>query len=380
MTVAQRSNCCTLPLFLFSANLRHFLSIFHYRIFTGCPHRAHLFPRWVSNEGVLVTHSIARLRRPDPNSWTLTNCSRWSRRQRAIMAALAPGILQKLLNGMDKGSQKPVGEHRSALLQVTDIVPADLDEKDLFPKRGFYIKLSDSSHSVYARLPFHQHDLVLSNKLQLGQFIQVDRLEKASPVPVIIGAKPLPGRHPLLGSPQPIERRSPKAASSVRRRGSWEQHPAGTTPSPATLKPNALNFEEKSPARGRAQRSGGSAVRSSVNGPLLSKLADGREAGSSSVRKSCSISKFSRSKSLLDRDHKDIRLSSFAIVEEEPSCASDEKSSSTATKSMNCGTRESEGISLPGKLRNLGKVRSCACFSCYICKLIHCLLINLHPL
>ncbi|KAG6482547.1 uncharacterized protein LOC122014472 [Zingiber officinale] len=272
------------------------------------------------------------------------------------MAALAPGILQKLLNGMDKGAQKPVGEHRSAHLQVTDIVPADLDEKDLFPKRGFYIKLSDSSQSLYARLPFHQHDLVLSNKLQLGQFIQVDRLEPASPVPVIIGAKPLPGRHPLLGSPQPIERRSVKASPSVRRRGSWEQHPAGTTPSPATMKPSALDFEETTPTRGRPHRSGVAAVRSSVSGPLLSKLADGKEAGSSSVRKSCSISRFPRSKSLLDRDHKDIRLSSFAIVEEDSSsCASDEKSSSTATESLNCGTRESEGISLPRKLRNLGK-------------------------
>ncbi|KAF2292739.1 hypothetical protein GH714_027766 [Hevea brasiliensis] len=111
------------------------------------------------------------------------------------MAALAPGILLKLLNGMSTGT-KPTSEHRSSLLQVTDIVPADLDEKNLWPKHGFYIKVSDSSHSIYVSLPSEQDDFVLSNKMQLGQFIYVDKLEPGSPVPVVKGAKPLPGRHP----------------------------------------------------------------------------------------------------------------------------------------------------------------------------------------
>ena len=80
------------------------------------------------------------------------------------------------------------------MLQVTDIVPAELDEKDLFPKHGkFYVKVSDASHSIYATLPLAQADLVLSNKLHLGQFVHVDRLDPASPVPVIVGARPLPG-------------------------------------------------------------------------------------------------------------------------------------------------------------------------------------------
>ncbi|KAL3654065.1 hypothetical protein CASFOL_003746 [Castilleja foliolosa] len=95
------------------------------------------------------------------------------------MAALAPRILLKLLNGMNTGV-KPTSEHQSSLLQVTDIVPADLDEKNLLPKHGFYIKLSDSSHSIYASLPFDQDDLVMSDKMQLGQFIYIDRLKPGS--------------------------------------------------------------------------------------------------------------------------------------------------------------------------------------------------------
>ncbi|GJU73570.1 putative nucleic acid-binding, OB-fold protein [Tanacetum coccineum] len=36
----------------------------------------------------------------------------------------------------------PTSKYRSSLLQVTDIVPIDLDEKDLWPKHGFYIKVA----------------------------------------------------------------------------------------------------------------------------------------------------------------------------------------------------------------------------------------------
>ncbi|BAD44860.1 unknown protein [Oryza sativa Japonica Group] len=89
------------------------------------------------------------------------------------MSTLSAGVLLKLLDGMKAGAAKPVGEHRTALLQVTDIVPADLDDKDLLPRHGkFYVKVSDSSHSIYATLPLPQADLVLSNKLQLGQFVE----------------------------------------------------------------------------------------------------------------------------------------------------------------------------------------------------------------
>ncbi|RWW87277.1 hypothetical protein BHE74_00003912 [Ensete ventricosum] len=245
------------------------------------------------------------------------------------MATLAPGILMKLLDGMKTGTR----ERRGVLLQVTDIVPADLDEKDLWPKRGFYIKVSDSSHSIYVTLPFDQDELVLSNKLRLGQFIHVDRLQPASPVPVVVGAKPLPGRHPLVGTPDPIvrvrgsgdEKSSAKhtAATSVRRRGSWEQN---HVPSPMIVKPTALDFGERTPMKDRLQSNGvlsppasarlgkevsSAFLASSVGGALLSRMADAKEAvGSGLVRKSCSISKFSRTKCVAERVAKTPRSSS----------------------------------------------------------------------
>ncbi|XP_009415818.2 uncharacterized protein LOC103996607 [Musa acuminata AAA Group] len=309
------------------------------------------------------------------------------------MATLAPGILMKLLDGMKTGTR----ERRSALLQVTDIVPADLDEKDLWPKRGFYIKLSDSSHSIYVTLPFDQDELVLSNKLQLGQFIHVDRLQPASPVPVVVGAKPLPGRHPLVGTPEPIvrvrgggdEKSSAKhtAASSVHRRGSWEQN---HVPSPMIVKPTALDFGERTPMKDRFQSNGvlsppasarlgkevssAFAVASSVSGALLSRMADAREAvGSGLLRKSCSISKFSRSKFVAEREAKTPRSSSSFPAEknatktpllksrgdareEDSSWTSDEHSSSTAIDNATAAKHiSSERLSLPGKINTLGK-------------------------
>ncbi|KAL9226329.1 hypothetical protein vseg_002157 [Gypsophila vaccaria] len=144
------------------------------------------------------------------------------------MATLAPGVLEKLLNSMNTGV-KPTNEHRSTLLQVTDIVPAELDEHSFWPNRGFYIKVSDSSHSIYVSLPYEQDDLVLSNKMQLGQFIYVDKLEPGSPVPVVKGAKPVPGRHPLMGTPEPLLglRRKGDGGGDHKvvrtpKRGSWE--------------------------------------------------------------------------------------------------------------------------------------------------------------
>ncbi|CAN1187491.1 hypothetical protein LINPERPRIM_LOCUS31884 [Linum perenne] len=112
------------------------------------------------------------------------------------MASLTPGTLLKLLEGK---------KQRSSLLQVTDIVPVDLDEKSLFPKQGFYIKVSDSSHSIYVSLPPEQDDLVLSNKMRLGQFVYVERLELGSSVPVAKGVKPVLGRRQqLIGTPEPL--------------------------------------------------------------------------------------------------------------------------------------------------------------------------------
>uniref|UniRef100_A0ACD5YAW0 Uncharacterized protein n=2 Tax=Avena sativa TaxID=4498 RepID=A0ACD5YAW0_AVESA len=118
------------------------------------------------------------------------------------MASLVPGVLLKLLQHMDS-EVKVAGEHRSSLLQVVSIVPA-LAGSDLFTSQGFYLKMSDSSHATYVSLPEEQHDLILSDTIQLGQFIHVDRLEAATPVPILRGVRPVPGRHACVGSPEDL--------------------------------------------------------------------------------------------------------------------------------------------------------------------------------
>ncbi|KAM0016594.1 hypothetical protein Hdeb2414_s0028g00698451 [Helianthus debilis subsp. tardiflorus] len=137
------------------------------------------------------------------------------------MTNLTPGVLLKLLDGMNSGV-KPTSEYRNSLLQVVEIMPVDLDEKDLYPKQGFCVKVSDSSHSVYVSLP---SDLILTNEIQLGQFVFVEKLEAGSPVPIAKGVKPVPGRHPFVGMPEPVKNldrvsnRGLKLCST--RRGSW---------------------------------------------------------------------------------------------------------------------------------------------------------------
>ncbi|KAE8694888.1 protein TRIGALACTOSYLDIACYLGLYCEROL 2 [Hibiscus syriacus] len=118
------------------------------------------------------------------------------------MANLVPGVLLKLLQHMNS-DVKVAGEHRSSLLQVVSIVPA-LAGGELFSNQGFYLKVSDSSHATYVSLPDEHEDLILSDKIQLGQFIHVDRLESASPVPILHGVRPVPGRHPCVGNPEDI--------------------------------------------------------------------------------------------------------------------------------------------------------------------------------
>ncbi|KAJ4723548.1 DUF936 family protein [Melia azedarach] len=118
------------------------------------------------------------------------------------MANLVPGVLLKLLQHMNT-DVKVAGEHRSSLLQVVSIVPA-LAGGELFPNQGFYLKVSDSSHATYVSLPDEHDDLILSDKIQLGQFIHVEKLESASPVPILRGVRPVPGRHPCVGSPEDI--------------------------------------------------------------------------------------------------------------------------------------------------------------------------------
>lgn len=118
------------------------------------------------------------------------------------MASLVPGVLLKLLQHMNTGI-KVAGEHRSSLLQVISIVPA-LAGGELFPNRGFYIKVSDSTHATFVSLPDEQDDLILTDKIQLGQFIYVESLEAAAPVPILKGVRMVPGRHPCVGNPEDV--------------------------------------------------------------------------------------------------------------------------------------------------------------------------------
>nr|GEZ19998.1 hypothetical protein [Tanacetum cinerariifolium] len=62
-----------------------------------------------------------------------------------------------------------------------------------------------SSLATYVPLPDENVDLILSNKIHLGQYVHVDRLESTTPVPILHGVRPVfGGRHPCVGTPQDI--------------------------------------------------------------------------------------------------------------------------------------------------------------------------------
>ncbi|KAL2336384.1 hypothetical protein Fmac_010830 [Flemingia macrophylla] len=118
------------------------------------------------------------------------------------MASLIPGVLLKLLQSMDSNI-KVHGEYRSVLLQVISIVPA-ITGSELWPNQGFFLKVSDSSHSTFVSLSKEDNELILNNKLQLGQFFYVDRIEAGTPVPILVDVRPVPGRHPFVGNPKDL--------------------------------------------------------------------------------------------------------------------------------------------------------------------------------
>ncbi|KAJ6427160.1 hypothetical protein OIU84_022714 [Salix udensis] len=118
------------------------------------------------------------------------------------MESLTPGVLPKLLQSTNSNG-KVRGEHRSVLLQVISIVPA-LSGSELWPNKGFFIKVSDSSHSTYVSLSTEDNELILNNKLQLGQFFYVDRVEAGTPVPILVGVRPVSGRNPFIGNPKDL--------------------------------------------------------------------------------------------------------------------------------------------------------------------------------
>lgn len=118
------------------------------------------------------------------------------------MASLTPGVLSKLLENASNRDVKVTGEYRSPLLQVIGIVPALGD--DPLQSRGFFLKVSDSLHSAYVSIADDDVDLIFSDKIQLGQFLHVSRLDLASPVPILRGIKPLPRRRPCIGNPKDL--------------------------------------------------------------------------------------------------------------------------------------------------------------------------------
>lgn len=188
------------------------------------------------------------------------------------MATLVPGVLLKLLQHMNT-DVKVAGEHRSSLLQVVSIVPA-LAGGELFPNQGFYLKVSDSSHATYVSLPDEHDDLILSDKLQLGQFIHVERLQAATPVPILRGVRPVPGRHPCVGSPEdlvathslcflnqsgskPGEKISPPKGSNIAQSGEKEK--------PKLAKLNGTRLEESDKQKASFSRSSSLLSKSALN-------------------------------------------------------------------------------------------------------------------
>ncbi|CAA0808316.1 Plant protein of unknown function (DUF936 [Striga hermonthica] len=115
------------------------------------------------------------------------------------MASLTPGTLQKLLQNVGDKDFKVAGEHRSALLQVIGIVPSL--EDDPWKSRGYFLRVSDSLHSAYVSVPNENVELILNDKIQLGQLIHVARLDPSSPVPLLSGLRPIPKRRPCAGNP-----------------------------------------------------------------------------------------------------------------------------------------------------------------------------------
>ncbi|URD99477.1 hypothetical protein MUK42_31995 [Musa troglodytarum] len=135
------------------------------------------------------------------------------------MESLNPGVLLRLIQDIDRSGnspRRPLRHAPPAVLQVTGIVPA-VAGSDLSPDRGFYVKVSDSSHCAYVSLPADLNDLILADRLQLGQLIHVRRLEPASPVPVLREFRLLEGRHPCLHDTVDLTRgpSSPAAPSAT---------------------------------------------------------------------------------------------------------------------------------------------------------------------
>ncbi|EXC32125.1 Elongation factor 1-delta [Morus notabilis] len=115
------------------------------------------------------------------------------------MASLTPGVLSKLLANKDA---KVTGNHRSALLQVIEILPSG---EDPWRSRGFFLKVSDSLHSAYVAVSDSDSDMVSAGEVQIGQFVYAARLDSGSPVPVLRGLRIVPKRKSCACVGNPVE-------------------------------------------------------------------------------------------------------------------------------------------------------------------------------
>lgn len=169
------------------------------------------------------------------------------------MACLKEGVLLKLVEEMKRsdgdGGEKPAA---SVLLQIRSIIPV-LDEGDLWPDRGFFLKVTDSSHALYVSLSKHQNEMVLSNKLHLGQFIYVSKLEDADPLPFLRGVVPMPGRRPCEGSPVDIFSPPPAIVGRNILRGGGDPDPSSRR-SDGGWRAAAGRTRSSSPSKGRPKR------------------------------------------------------------------------------------------------------------------------------
>ncbi|XP_050210072.1 uncharacterized protein LOC126660550 [Mercurialis annua] len=123
------------------------------------------------------------------------------------MAELTSGSLVKFLQEMhvDERERTQLQENnKSVLLQIRGIIPVLRKDDHLWPSQGFFLRVSDLSHAIYVSLPQEQDDLILCDKLQIGQFLYVEKLEAAYPVPMLKGISPISGRNPCLGNPKDL--------------------------------------------------------------------------------------------------------------------------------------------------------------------------------
>ncbi|KAK1265472.1 hypothetical protein QJS04_geneDACA016948 [Acorus gramineus] len=273
------------------------------------------------------------------------------------MATPTPGILLKLLQSMNSDT-KVTGDHRSALLQIVGIVPVSSSSTtssssasaDPFnPNHGFYVQLSDSSHSTYVALGPASDDLVLSNRLHLGQFVHVDRLSldpSFSPsVPLAVGLRPLPGRHPFLGGDlQPLIARS-SGGGFVIQPGQDSEPPPGPTSKRTVFaaRENVLPAPEKprrfsSPSAAKIRKSSGGPER--YPSPALTSRSASRS--SSPVPSKCVVPSLVAAK---EENRKSAREPAIVVPSRyrQPSPTSG-RSSSSRRGSMSPGRRLSGGF------------------------------------